>query len=113
MIEKTVEALNQHFKVTTAKQYYESKLYKKLASTFPSMLASMDEDEVILQAFLGNYLIKNSGRESITNVINVLTNKRYYFTGNDGKSSIFFPQLKSGSVELKDVHATTVGNQLL
>lgn len=107
MIEKSVEAIKAHLGGLTAKGY------RQAVAALPSIVASMEDDEVILYGFGGIMLMKNHGRESVTNIVNLLTNKKYYFAGADGHSSIFFPQLKSGSVDLKDVHAVTMGTETL
>lgn len=107
MIEKSVEAIKAHLGGLTAKGY------RQAVAALPSIVASMEDDEKILYGFGGMILMKNNGRETVTSIVNLLTNKRYYFTGSDGHSSIFFPQQKSGSVDLKDVHAVTMGTETL
>lgn len=103
-IEKSVEAIKSYF------GGMETKAYKQAVASLPNMVASMAEDEEILYAFDGFILQKNGDRESVVDVVNILTNKRYYFAGADGKA-VFLAQPKSGAVELKDVHAITVGTE--
>nr|MBQ8253028.1 SHOCT domain-containing protein [Lachnospiraceae bacterium] len=49
----------------------------------------------------------NGQRETVCNYVAVITNERFYFAGTEGSAVLF--HLKTGSVELKDVHAITVG----
>lgn len=81
----------------------------------PDIIKNMGNDEEILCVFDGSIIEKNPGKsnkESATNTINILTNKKFYFAGTDGKSSIFLTMPKSGSVNLKDVHATNFGKAI-
>lgn len=103
-IEKSVESIKAYF------GGMETKSYKQAVAALPNMVASMADDEEILYAFDGFILQKNGDRESVVDVVNILTNKRYYFAGADGKA-VFLAQPKSGAVELKDVHAITVGTE--
>lgn len=104
MIEKSVEAIIAHLSILRHKNF------KHTVAALPNILASMEDDEEILCGFVGE-LWKNNGRESVMDSVHLITNKRYYFSGIDGKSSAFFPQPKSGSVDLKDAHAITMGTQ--
>ena len=102
MINKTMKALQAHL----------GTISKHAAAALPDILESMTDDEVILYAFNSMMLERNCGRpghDSATNIVNILTNKRYYFAGTDGQSVVFAQQLKSGSVALRDVHATNSG----
>ena len=102
MINKSVQALQAQL----------GAIGKHAAAALPDILESMNDDEVILYAFKSMMLERNPGRpgrDSVTNAVNILTNKRYYFAGTDGQSVVFAQQLKSGSVALRDVHATNSG----
>ena len=111
MIEKTLEAVCKPLGDIS-----RAKSYKYAYSSLPEILASMSNDEEILwvsATAVGGMLLKNSGRESVTNVVFLLTSKKFYYTGVDGKSSIFFQQPKSGKVDIKDIHALGVGSEAL
>ena len=110
MIEKNVEAIKAHLGVPTGRYY------KNAVAALPGIVASMEDDEKILYGFVGVSLDKNAGRngnESTSGTVNLLTNKKYYFAGNAGTAAMLFLQPKSGSVDLKDVHAVTMGTMTL
>lgn len=108
MIEKNVQAIKG-----VVGDALENKAYNHAVSSLPGLLDSMRQDEYILYAFTCILMKKNGGRESATYLVGLLTNKRFYYSGKDGKSSIFLPMTKAGSVDLRDVHAITVGKQLM
>lgn len=108
--EKTVnvdDIIKKHFNCQSEKNY------RRVSDFLTEIIPSLSSDEEIVYGFFAAMMLKNGGRESVTGIVSVLTNKRYYYSGSDGKSSIFFPQAKSGSVSLRDVHAVTIGTQAL
>lgn len=78
-----------------------------------SILGSMREDEEILHGFLGTILNINHGQESITSYVGVITNRRFYYIGKNGKELAFITSLRSGSVGLKDAHAIMTAKDVL
>ena len=66
-------------------------------------------DENIIFAFKGTILQINRGRNSVVGYIAVMTNKKLYYAGCDGQAVMSY--LKAGSIELKDVHAISMGAQ--
>lgn len=104
-IEKNVESIVAQFERNSAHQM----------EALPGIVESMGNDEEIRYVFKSALVEKNPNRtnkESVTEVLNILTNKRFYFAGTDGQSSVFLTMPKSGSVNLKDVHATNLGRAI-
>lgn len=103
MLEKNVDAIVAHL------GGLQKKGYRRAIAALPNIIASMSDDEEILYACCSQFVYKNGGRESLVDVVNLFTNRKYYFAGTDGNSSVFLPQPKSGAVELKDVHSVGTG----
>ena len=111
MIEKSLEAVCKPLG-----DIARAKSYRCAYSSLPEIISSMSKEEEILwvsATAIGGMLLKNYGRESVTDVVFILTNKYFYFTGVDGKSSVFFQQPKSGRVDIKNIHALGVGSEAL
>ena len=100
-LEKDIESFKKHFKSLIVK--HENEWIVAIKST----IASMDEDEEIIEGFHGWLLEMNGGRESVVHCMCVITNRRFYYAGADGKKAMFW--MKTGAIELKDVHALSVG----
>ncbi len=100
-LEKDIESFKKHFKSLLAKHEDE------WISAIQSIIGSMDEDEEIIEGFHGWLLEMNGGRESVVHCMSVITNRRFYYAGADGKRAMFW--MKTGTIELKDVHALSVG----
>lgn len=72
-----------------------------------NIVTSMSDDEEILYGFRGTVIDINSGSEQVAGYIGLISNRRFYYVGRDGKAINFY--LKTGIIELKDVHAISLG----
>lgn len=106
-LEKNLESIKGYFKNNSLGNIKDKHEYQ-WDEYIENLLKSMDDDEEILHGFDGNLMYINGQRESITNYIAIITNKKFYYVGAEGKAVMFF--LKSGSIELKDVHAISYGS---
>jgi len=109
-IEKNLESIKAYFKNSYFKKIKDKHEYQ-WNEYIGNLLKSMDDDEEILHGFDGNLMYINGQRDSIAGYIAIITNKKFYYAGAEGKAVMFF--LKSGSVELKDVHAISFGTGTL
>lgn len=78
----------------------------KFRPVFQNMIDSMSEEEIIIHA-LGFSWIWFNKTESITKGVIIITNKRFYYSGDDGQKVLSY--MKSGVIELKDAHAVSCG----
>lgn len=81
-----------------------------------TILSTMSSKEEIEYAFLSTFLYHNKMSESIVNAICWITNKKLYYIGKNGKSSVFVSGKNSrimASIELKDVHSIGSGKTFL
>ena len=104
-IEKTVESISSFF------GGFDNKHAQMWNDCVSNIVNSMGTDEEILHGFRGSLLHINGGRESVTGYIGLITNRRFYYAGSEGKAVLTY--LKTGTIELKDVHAITLGVQTL
>lgn len=101
-LEKTVQSI-----IDFAGKGFNEKNLQLLKEGIANAISSMSEEEELLHAFKASSLRMNGGRESIVSCIGMITNKRFYYAGCEGKAILSYS--KNGSVELKDVHAITIG----
>lgn len=101
VLEKTFDSFKKYFAALMKKHTDE------WDAAITGILHSMDDDEEILMGFQTWIMEMNRGRESVTGALSVITNKKFYYAGADGKKTMFW--MKSGVIQLKDVHAITVG----
>lgn len=101
ILEKSVESFMDFF------NRFEEKNVEKWKDVISNIIGSMSADENILHGFRGSILYINGERDTTTSYIGVITDKRFYYAGSEGKA--VFTYLKSGIVELKDVHAISLG----
>ena len=106
-LEKNVDSISRYF------GGFDPKHAAVWRDAINSMVVSMREEEEILLGFRGAIIYKNRGQEQITDYIGIITNRRFYYAGKDGKQVAFLTYLKSGSVELKDVHAVMLGKDMV
>jgi len=100
-LEKSLESISAYF------NGFDEKHLQMWHDGVNSVLDSMSEDEEFLHGFRGSILYINGGRDSVVGYIGLITNKRFYYIGSEGKAVLTY--LKTGTIELKDVHAITVG----
>lgn len=101
-IEKNVESISSFF------GGFDNQAWNDNVS---NIVSSMNADEEILHGLSGTIMYINGGRESVVNYIGLITNRKFYYVGKEGKAILTY--LKTGSVELKDVHAISTGAQTL
>ena len=99
-LEKDVDSIARYFQV-------DAPAAAAWKDAIRSMVVSMRDDEKILYAFRCVNIFKNRGQECIANAMTIITNRRFYYAGADANHISSY--LKSGSIELKDVHAVTIG----
>lgn len=107
VLEKSVESIRAFFGIRNVKE--QAHIYNWI----PGTVESMEDDEKLLYGFQGSILAINGGRESVTGYIAMISNKRFYYAGQDGKSLVFVNVAKGGSIDLKDVHAVSSGTEFL
>lgn len=100
-LEKNWESFKKYFSFMAGKHEHE------WHGAIETMIGSMSSSEEIVYGFFGNIMYINGQSETVCNYVAVITNERFYFAGTEGSAVLF--HLKTGSVELKDVHAITVG----
>ena len=107
ILEKSVDGIRNYFGIRDVKE--ESHIFNWI----PGTVDSMEDDEQLLYGFRGSVLAINGGRESVTGFIAIISNRRFYYAGQDGRSSVFVNVAKGGSIDLKDVHAVSSGTEFL
>lgn len=101
-IEKSVDSIVAYF------DGFESKKMEMMKFGISNIVNSMDRDEEIIYGFKGSMLYINGAGNCTTDYIGLITNKKFYYAGSEGKAHL--PHLKAGTVELKDVHAISMGD---
>lgn len=104
-IEKSVDSIVAYF------DGFKSNKMEMMKFGISNIVNSMDADEEIIYGFKGSMLYINGPRNCITDYIGLISNKKFYYAGSEGNAHL--PRLKEGTIELKDVHAISMGDQTM
>lgn len=72
-------------------------------------LNSMPDDEEILFGCNSPIVSINPGGSSVIDAIIIISSKKFYFAGQNGRELVFVSSLVSGEINLMDTHAITSG----